>query len=63
MDEMKRVIKCKYCGKAEYYGEFRWLSGKMLCRRCYRAEWEHENKKPYVWDDLDGERPEEASDE
>ena len=57
MDEMKEIVKCKYCNRLEYYGEFRWLSGKQLCRSCYKAEWEHENKKPYIWDDLDGERP------
>ena len=59
VDEMKEVLKCKYCNKSEYYGEFRWLSGRMLCRNCYKAEWEHENKKPYIWHDLDGERPKE----
>lgn len=56
-DEMGVVIRCKYCGKPEYYGEFRWLSGKMCCRNCYRAEWEAENKEVYRWDDLDGPRP------
>lgn len=56
-DEMMRVIRCKYCGKLEYYGEFRWLSGRMLCRDCYKSEWEHENHKPYTWHDLDGKRP------
>ena len=56
---MKRVIRCKYCGKPEYYGDFRWLSGKMLCRNCYRADYEEKNHQPYIWDDLDGERPSE----
>ena len=58
-DRMKMVFRCKYCGRPEYYGEFRWLSGRMLCRNCYRAEWESENKRPYTWNDLDGERPSE----
>lgn len=58
-DEMRRVIRCKYCGKAEYYGEFRWISGHMLCRDCYKADYEDRYHKPYVWDDLDGERPSE----
>ena len=61
--EMKRAVRCKYCNKLEYYGEFRWLTGKMLCRNCYKAEWEHENKRLYIWDDLDGERPKENADE
>lgn len=56
-DEMKRAVTCKYCNRLEYYGEFRWLNGKQLCRSCYKAEWEHKNKKPYIWNDLDGERP------
>ena len=57
MDEMKRIVICKYCGRPEYYGNMMWLSGKCLCRNCYRVEWEHENKKPYTWDDLKGKRP------
>lgn len=57
MDEMRLIWLCKYCGKPEYFGKFRWLSAKMLCRKCYKAEWERENKKLYVWDDLDGEVP------
>jgi hypothetical protein len=24
-----KVIKCKYCNQLEYWGEFRWLSGKI----------------------------------
>ena len=57
IEYFKRVIKCKYCNKPEYYGEFRWLNGRQLCRSCYRVEYEHEYKEPYKWDDLDGERP------
>ena len=57
IDEMKRAISCKYCGKPEYYGQFRWLDGHMLCRRCYKAEYVRQYKKPYIWDDLDGEFP------
>lgn len=57
MDDMKRIVICKYCGNPEYYGRMMWLSGKCCCRNCYRAEYEAENKKPYTWDDLDGERP------
>lgn len=54
---MKRVIECKYCGQPEYYGEFRWISGHMLCRNCYKAHYEKTYKEPYRWDDLDGDRP------
>lgn len=53
MDEMERIILCKYCGKPEYYGEMRWLSGRCSCRRCYKAQWEDENHKLYAWNDLD----------
>ena len=56
-DEMKKVVICKYCGKPEYYGKFRWLNGKMMCRGCYKADYEYTYKKPYIWDDLKGERP------
>lgn len=57
MDEMKRIVICEFCRRPEYYGEMRWLSGKCLCRICYRAEWEVENKKFYTFDDLNGRRP------
>ncbi len=54
---LKKVVICKYCGKPEYYGEFRWLSGWMLCRSCYKTAYEKEYNEPYIWDDLEGERP------
>ena len=57
MDEMRRIWLCKYCGKPEYYGDFRWLSGRMLCRKFYKAICEWENKKPYILDDLNGKVP------
>lgn len=57
MDEMDRIVICKECRKPEYWGEMRWLSGRCTCRNCYRVNWERENGKPYVWDDLDGQRP------
>lgn len=57
MDEMKRIVICNHCGKPEYYGEFRWLNGTCSCRSCYKSQWEHENHKPYTWNDLDGQRP------
>lgn len=60
MDEMKRVIRCKYCGKPEYFGEFKWESGRMMCRSCYRADYERHYGKPYEWDDLDGDVPDET---
>lgn len=53
----ERIVICKHCNKPEYWGEMRWLSGQCSCRRCYKAQWERENKKPYTWDDLDGKRP------
>ena len=57
MDDMNRIIICKYCNKPEYYGEMRWLSGKCCCRDCYKADYESSTGKPYTWDDLDGKRP------
>lgn len=56
-DEMNRVVRCKCCGKPEYWGEFRWSSGGMMCRDCYKADFEKRNKVKYVWHDLDGKRP------
>lgn len=57
MDEMKEIVKCKYCDEYEYYGEMRWLSGRCSCRNCYKSFWEDSNNKTYSWDDLDGNRP------
>lgn len=57
MDEMKRIVICKYCNKPEYYGRMMWLSGRCTCRDCYKADYERENKRRYTWDDLDGKRP------
>jgi late competence protein required for DNA uptake (superfamily II DNA/RNA helicase) len=56
-DEMKRIVRCKYCGCYEYYGEMRWLSGKCCCRDCYKDNYAMENGKLYEWDDLEGPRP------
>lgn len=57
MNDMNRIVICKYCGKPEYYGEMRWLSGKCCCRDCYKADYEDSTGKLYTWDDLDGKRP------
>lgn len=57
MDEMKKIVICKHCGRPEYYGEMRWLSGKCCCRACYRADYEDRTGKPYEWNDLDGHVP------
>jgi len=55
--KMDDIVRCKYCGEFEYYGEMRWLSGKCCCRDCYKADYEYANKTAYEWDDLDGHRP------
>ena len=52
-----RIVICKECKKPEYWGEMRWLSGRCVCRDCYKANYEQETKEPYTWDDLDGPRP------
>ena len=57
MDEMNRIVICKHCGKPEYYGEMRWLSGRCSCRICYKAQWQDENHELYKWNDLYGKRP------
>lgn len=57
MDEMKRIVICKHCGRPEYYGEMRWLSGKCCCRACYRSDYEDRTGKLYTWDDLNGQVP------
>lgn len=57
MDEMKVIVICKHCGKPEYYGEMRWLSGFCSCRNCYKGLWETLNKRIYEWNDLRGKRP------
>lgn len=59
-DEMKRIVRCKYCNRLEYYGEMRWLSGKCCCRDCYKEDYETQTGKLYTWDDLDGKRPTEV---
>ena len=51
---MNRIVICKYCGRPEYYGEMRWLSGKCSCRACYRADYEDRTGNLYTWDDLNG---------
>lgn len=48
------LIVCKHCGRDEWWGRMIWLSGKCMCRKCYKAEYERTHGKPYVWDDLDG---------
>ena len=47
------IVICKECKKPEYWGEMRWLSGRCVCRDCYKANYEQETKEPYTWDDLD----------
>lgn len=54
--EDKKIVICKHCGKYEYWGKMIWLSGKCMCRDCYKAEWESNSGKVYIWNDLDGDR-------
>lgn len=54
---MEKIVICKSCGRPEYWGQMRWLSGKCMCRDCYKAEWEGNTGKDCIWDDLDGDRP------
>lgn len=57
IDDMNRIVLCKCCGKPEYYGEMRWISGSVICRDCYKSDYEQSTGKLYKWDDLDGKRP------
>lgn len=54
---MDDIIICKHCGKPEYWGEMRWLSGTCACRNCYKQQWQDTNHQLYTWTDLDGKRP------
>lgn len=42
------IVICKECKKPEYWGEMRWLSGRCVCRDCYKANYEQETKEPYT---------------
>lgn len=57
MSEDKNIVLCKECSHPEYWGEMRWLSGRCMCRDCYRKQYEDETGKLYAWKDLDGKRP------
>lgn len=52
--EGDHVVRCKHCGGLEWWGRMMWLNGQCSCRKCYKAQYERENGKPYPWDDLDG---------
>jgi hypothetical protein len=56
----EEIVICKSCGRPEYWGEMRWLSGRSMCRSCYKADFEAQTRKLYTWDDLDGKRPTKA---
>ena len=57
MDEGMEIVRCKYCGGYEYWGEIRWLNGRNLCRSCYKKAYRKEYGKKYRGGDLDGPRP------
>ena len=56
-EDENRIVICKQCHGPEYYGKMVWLSGKCLCRDCYKSEYQREYHKPYKWNDLAGHRP------
>lgn len=55
MDEMQRIVICKYCGRPEYLGVMVSLifSG---CRDCYKSMRRNDPYRPYIVQDF-GERP------
>lgn len=55
--DVKRIVICRNCRKPEYWGEMRWLSGRCVCRDCYKADYETQTGKVCEWNDLDGKRP------
>ncbi len=57
MDEMKKIVICRHCGRPDYWGQFRWLSGRCMCRACYRKDYEKRFNRLYEWDDLTGHVP------
>lgn len=57
MGNVDEIVICRHCGKPEYWGVMRWLSGRCSCRNCYRRFWEDQNHRRYKWNDLDGSRP------
>ena len=44
----KTIVTCKYCGRAEYWGQLRWYNGKCSCRACYKSDWEDRTGKVYT---------------
>lgn len=55
--DAKKIVICKSCRKPEYWGDMRWLSGRCMCRDCYKADCERQSGTVYKWDDLEGKRP------
>lgn len=56
-DQNEEIVICKHCRQPEYWGAMRWLDGRCMCRRCYKADWESRNHSVYEWNDLDGPVP------
>lgn len=54
---MDEIVICKECRQPEWWGDMRWISGRCICRNCYKADYERTTHKLYQWDDLDGSRP------
>ena len=44
--QMLQVVKCKECGKLEYYGMIHWKSGKQMCRECIYKVWRNSTWQP-----------------
>ena len=55
--DVKKIVICKSCRQPEYWGDMRWLSGRCMCRDCYKADYERQAGTVYKWDDLEGKRP------
>lgn len=55
--DTKKIVICKSCRQPEYWGDMRWLSGRCMCRDCYKADYERQSGTVYKWDDLEGKRP------
>ena len=71
IDEMREVVKCKTCGRLEYFGALTWYMGTTHCRHCTHAHWQengnwHPGTSDYVFplytDGVDYTKKEEKND-
>lgn len=47
---LKEIVKCKHCGRYEYWGKMSYIGNKTYCRQCY-AELNHLDMYEYSDDE------------